>query len=123
VEKDLVSVSVATSTAPVVKKEETVKTETLAEKINLLSVKYGVDENLAKRIIYCESGNKPQAKRYNTNDTIDYSYWQINNYWWEKELAKKGWDIKIPEQNLEAGFYLLSNYGSKLWNWSKHCWD
>ena len=83
----------------------------------------GLEESLILKIIKCESGGKPYAKGYNKNGTVDYSYWQINNYWWEKELARKGWDIKVPEQNLEAGFYLISTYGVKLWSASAHCWS
>jgi len=97
--------------------------KTLDGEIDRLAVKYSVDKELATKIIYCESRNLPTAIRINTTGTIDYSYWQINNYYWEQEMKDLGWDIKVPEDNLEAGFYLLNKYGDSLWNWSRFCWN
>jgi soluble lytic murein transglycosylase-like protein len=97
--------------------------KTLESEINRLSTKYSVDKNLAFAILNCESNLNPNAINVNKNKTIDYSYWQINNYYWSKELSSLGFDITNPEQNLEAGFYLLNKYGSGLWIWSKPCWS
>lgn len=96
--------------------------KTLDSEIDRLSIKYQVSSSSAIKIIKCESNFMPNAIRVNTTGTIDYSYWQINNYYWAKEMLDMGWDIKVPEDNLEAGFYLYSTYGDSLWNWSKYCW-
>lgn len=34
-----------------------------------------------------------------------------------------GWDIDDPNDNLEAGFWILSNYGTQPWSASKACWN
>ena len=104
-----------------VRAEDRVKT--LQSEIIRLSTKYKVDSKIASKIIFCESSNLPDAKRINDNETIDYSYWQINNHYWQKDMLKLGLDITNPEDNLEAGFYLYSQYGNKLWNWSSKCWN
>jgi hypothetical protein len=86
-----------------------------------LSQKYNQNPQLASNIIFCESYNNPNAYHFNKNKTADYSYWQINSIW-KKTLEEKGWNIKDPQDNLEAGFYLLKTYGDHLWNWSRPCW-
>lgn len=96
--------------------------KTIESEIDRLSALYGVDKEKATKIIICESNKKPDAIRVNTTGTIDYSYWQINDFYWSKQMADIGWDITNPEDNLEAGFYLLSKYGDSLWGWSKYCW-
>lgn len=95
----------------------------LDDKIVYLARQYVVNEELAREIINCESAGKSDAVNVNTNGSRDYSYWQINDYYWKAPLAKRGWDITIPDQNLEAGFWILSNYGSSPWVWSAHCWS
>lgn len=95
----------------------------LREEISIRSKTLGLDLDLVNKIIQCESAFKPYAINYNKNGTIDYGYWQINNYWWEEYLLEKGWNIKLPEENLEAGFYLLDTYGTKLWYPSEFCWN
>lgn len=97
--------------------------ETLEAKITRLSVEYEVDEKVALAIMKCESGLRPEAINVNKNETIDYGLWQINNFYWEDYMFEMGWDIKNPDDNLEAGFYLLSVSGTAPWIWSKHCWS
>jgi hypothetical protein len=102
--------------------------ETLEEGVSRLSAKYGVSKELAAKIIWCESKNRPQALGYNKTESgevwsTDYSYWQINDYYWEQELLEKhNWDIKNPTDNLEAGFFILSTAGTTPWKASENCW-
>ena len=97
--------------------------ETVDSTITRLAKEYQVDELLARKIMWCESRNKPDEKNINKNGTVDYSYWQINSFYWGKEMAELGWDVKNPGHNLEAGFHILSEHGSKPWVWSKKCWS
>lgn len=94
----------------------------LGTKIKDLSTRYNVDSNLASKIIYCESRFEPQALNTNTNLTKDHSYWQINNYYWKDDMLKRGLDITNPDDNLEAGFIILSEKGTQPWSASKKCW-
>jgi soluble lytic murein transglycosylase-like protein len=109
----------------------TAKVLTLEEKIEVLSAKYGVPVARAKAIIWCESKTKPDAVRKNyrvdSNGesyvwSRDIGYWQLNTYWQGNAMARMGYNIYNPEQNLEAGFVLYSKEGSKPWKWSEWCW-
>lgn len=93
----------------------------LQTRIHDLSIEYKVDESLARRIIKCESNFKPFAIHYNTNKTTDHSYWQVNTVW-QSYMLDRGLDITMPDENLEAGFMILSQYGSGPWKYSKDCW-
>lgn len=95
---------------------------TLDEWISVYSFQYNVDKELVRDIIRCESGFNSEAINTKAVRGQDIGIWQINTYYWEEELLKQGFNIHDPKDNLEAGFYLLSKYGSKLWDWSKHCW-
>lgn len=97
--------------------------ESFEEQVERLAKEYQVDKTLALSIMRCESNLRPEAINVNKNKTIDYSYWQINNYYWEDYMLERGWDIKNPNDNLEAGFYLLSVSGTAPWIWSKPCWS
>ncbi len=113
----------ATSTPQVYSEEQILKNE-----IVRLSDKYGVSKELATKIIRCESKNKPFAKGHNRGKdgivwSTDHSYWQLNDYYWkEKMMVEFGWDITIPPENLEAGFWLLSTEGTQPWKASENCW-
>lgn len=96
---------------------------TLDELITLYSNKYGVDEKLARCIIQAESSFKPDATNTKAKRGIDKGFWQINSFYWEEGMSKQNFDINIPNENLEAGFYLLHTHGTKLWNWSKTSWS
>lgn len=80
--------------------------------------RYHVDLELAKKIVWCESAYNPLAK----GPTKDHGFFQFVYRFWGKELAGKGWDIYVPEDNLEAGFWVLSEYGTWPWRHSQHCW-
>lgn len=81
---------------------------------------FGVSPALALEIIRCESDFAPYAVNYNKNSQ-DYSFWQINSGW-NEFLYSRGFNPYDPDSNLEAGFYLLSLYGTTPWNASKSCW-
>lgn len=91
----------------------------IAHQIDVLSKKYDVNRELAEKIMSCESSFIKDATHKNVNGTTDHGIWQINSETWDKELQKKGLDPK----GLEAGFYILANYGTKEWNASKACWS
>ncbi len=95
---------------------------TAEERIPILALIYGVDEDLAWAIIHCESSWRPRALNLNKNLTVDHSYWQVNTVWIEK-MSIIGFDVTNPDQNLEAGFWILSKYGVGPWSASKKCWQ
>lgn len=97
---------------------ETIAPLELAHKIDILSQKYNVDRVLAEKIIFCESSFYRTALNGNKDGSVDQSYWQINNKTWNATLKKKGFD----PMSLEAGFWILANYGTTPWNSSRHCW-
>ena len=96
---------------------------TFDQKISAYARQYSVNEKKVRAIIQCESGFNQNAKNVNKNGTIDYSIWQINDYYWGEFFLEKGYDITKPEDNLKAGFLLYSLYGDKPWIWSKPCWS
>ena len=98
---------------------------TFGEKVFAYAFKYGLDnEDVSNslKIMKCESSIRPDAlNTKNSDGSWDYSWWQINNKRWENYLKDRGLDIKVPEQNLEAGFLLYSQFGVKLWKPSIKC--
>lgn len=88
-----------------------------------LSIQYNIDEDLARRIIQCESQFVEDAVGRDAVVGTDHSYWQFNSHYWEQDMLERGWDIYDPQDNLEAGFWLLSRDGTKHWNASKGCWQ
>ena len=84
-------------------------------------------EDLEARIIYCESENKADAVNYNKINgevwSIDYGYWQLNDYYHEEAAKEMGLDIKVPADNLEYGRWLLKKEGVKPWEASRYCWS
>lgn len=97
--------------------------------VSHLAKKYSQDEVLVRKIIKCES----QYKKGNTHEnldkdgnvwSIDWGYWQINDYWHLKDATKQGYDIRYNWQhNLEFGFKLMKQQGTRPWSASKHCWN
>lgn len=103
--------------------EQVVEIVNIDKIITLLSYEYMVDEQLARRIIMCESSFNPDARNYNAKVGVDIGYFQINSHYWEAKMLEMGWDIYNPYDNLRAGFWLLSKQGTQPWFWSKHCWE
>jgi len=58
----------------------------LTEKITLYADKYGVDQYMARDIMWCESRLYPDVTNQNRNEegvvwSTDYGYWQLNDYY------------------------------------------
>lgn len=100
--------------------EEPVKT--FEGEVSRLAEKYAQKEEVAKKIIWCESRNNPRAINEKAVVGVDVGYWQINTHFWEAEMLRRGWNIHDEWDNLEAGFWLIKEQGTRPWNWSKHCW-
>ena len=94
---------------------------TAQERVPILSFIYGVDERTVRAIIHCESRWQPRALNVNKNRSRDHSYWQINSRWTE-EMSRTGFDITNPDQNFEAGIWMLSRFGTAPWRASEKCW-
>lgn len=103
--------------------------KTLESEVHRLSIKYKVNERSAIAIIKAESvqyGGKAINENKNKKGEVwsrDWSFWQINDFYFKEELLKKGWDITKEKDNLEAGFYLLKTYGTSLWSASQKNWS
>lgn len=120
----LVPLQISTSTIP----EQPIVEKNFDVEIRYLAKKYNQDEQLARKIIDCEGkayksvGNN---KNYDKNGNVwstDVGYWQINNYYNEKYANGLGLDIYNEWDNLEFGFIMLSELGTKPWNASRYCW-
>jgi soluble lytic murein transglycosylase-like protein len=108
-----------TYVAPIVESEPM----TVESSITFYAEEYGVDEQLARDIIYCESRFLEDARNYDAVVGEDVGLFQLNSYYWQYVMAEKGWDIYNTKDNIEAGMWLLSVEGSTPWNWSKFCWS
>lgn len=119
-------VAVATTTPQIA--TTTPKVWTFDTLVSHLSKKYGQDEAIARKIIECESQYKKGNTHENLRDdgtvwSVDWGYWQINDYWNLKEATRQGYDIRYNWQdNLEFGFKMLKAQGTSPWNASKYCW-
>lgn len=87
-----------------------------------LAKKYGQNETLARRIIWCESKNFAHATGTLAVVGKDIGYWQINSYYHERTAARRGFNIYSWDENLEYGFILLKEQGTLPWTASRHCW-
>lgn len=96
--------------------------KTVDSLITIYAKKYGVDEQLARDIIRCESNFFEDALNTKAIVGEDVGIFQLNSYYWQEHMAEKGWDIYNTEDNIEAGMWLLNEQGSQPWLWSKHCW-
>lgn len=110
------------SASPVIEIAEP-QVKTFDSEVSRLALKYNQDETLARRIIKCESSNNAHATGTRAVVGQDIGYWQINSYFHEKPALKMGYDIYNWEDNLEYGFILLSNEGTRPWNASRYCWQ
>ena len=127
--------------------EETISTttpelvKTFESEVSRLALKYGQSEILALKIMWCEgqhysasvnrnyhyvaNGVDPSGKIYYKKVlwSSDWGHWQINDYYHLRAAKKMGLDIKDEWDNLEYGFWLLDQQGTRPWNASKYCWE
>lgn len=81
-------------------------------------------EEVMKRIEHCESRGNPNAK--NPHSTAKGLFQFLDGTW--KHYGLKHWgtlegrDVYDPEDNRELAEYVITNYGTRDWNASKHCW-
>jgi len=108
--------------------QSTIATVGVDGMMQIYAAKYNVSLSVAKRIVACESHNDPQAIRLNKTKagvvwSEDIGLFQINSFYWQSYFKDKmGLDITKPDDNLKAGFWILANYGTSPWLWSKPCW-
>lgn len=97
--------------------------KTFDSEVHRLAEKYNQDETIARKIIGCESNTSNNSVNLSSVVGIDYGYFQLNSYFHEQRMREMGWNIRMPWDNLEYGFYLMSKEGTKPWIWSKPCWS
>ena len=97
--------------------------KTYESEVIRLATKYGQDETLVRKIIFCESTVYAHATGTKAVVGIDVGYFQINTYFHEATAKKMGLDIYKWEDNLEYGFWLMSREGTQPWSASKFCWS
>lgn len=90
--------------------------------ITYLSSEYGLNENLVRRIIQCESGFVKDAIGTKAVVGKDIGLFQLNTYYHKNTMLSRGMDIYDPKDNLEYGFMLLNKEGVKPWEASSKCW-
>lgn len=93
-----------------------------------MSQKYSVDEDLARRIIQCESNMYEGAINYNKNadGTIwsqDLHDFQINDFFHKSRMESLGLNYYDRWDSLEYGFMLLAQDGVRHWKASRYCWS
>jgi len=105
------------------------------EYIYLMAEKYGVDVKLALKIMECESVAYANASgeaikdvvNYNRDETgavwsSDIGRWQLNDYYHQVPAYNMGFSLNNDYDNIEYGFYLMSQEGTQPWQASKYCW-
>lgn len=129
----LASITVLSFLSPVLaEKPELVIEEVHTKEVNLDSLitsysdEFNVSENLARRIIGCESGFNPDATNKNYKGDVHWStdigMGQINDYYHKTRMDEMGLDIYDHEDNLRYTFILLSE-GETHYKASKFCWN
>lgn len=92
--------------------------------IEYYSEVYGVDAELTKRIVKCESGFVLEAK--NPNSSAE-GYFQFINSTWIHTMELMNYPTTTskfdPEISVEAGVFLLAKEGVGHWSESRWCWD
>ena len=82
---------------------------------------------ILKRIAICESGGKHfddngQVIKGKINP-LDTGKFQINLKYWGDEAKRLNYDLFKEEGNTLMALWIYEHYGTKPWNWSKHCWN
>jgi soluble lytic murein transglycosylase-like protein len=100
---------------------DTIEPPKLETELDLFSKEYGVSEEMARKIIFCESSNNPYAVNKHTDVGEDIGYFQINTYYHQKKAKELGFDIFNPVDNLAYGFWLIKHEGTRHWSSSSAC--
>ncbi len=94
------------------------------ELVEEYSLKYGVDPNLAKAIIKCESNWMREVPNPYSSAS---GFFQFIDGTWTATMKRMGLspdtDKHDPYISLEAGVWLLSQDGTRHWNASRNCWS
>lgn len=96
-----------------------------ATAITVASKQYGAPEDLMQRIMLSESGNKHTVE--NSVSTATGCFQWILGSWryygkelWNEDFYEK--NIYNPKDNAELAAYVISKYGTKDWDASRHAW-
>jgi hypothetical protein len=107
--------------------------ETIPELITERADTFGVSKDLALAIAFCESTTRqydennlaadgtPKVLRGVVN-SADVGIFQINEKYHLERSQSLGYDIYIPEGNIDYAMSLLKEEGSKHWKASEPCW-
>lgn len=60
--------------------------------------------------------------KVNTSGSIDWGYYQINDYYWGAKARELGFDLMTLEGNKAMGEWLYANHGTEPWINSKKNW-
>ena len=89
------------------------------------AVEYGVDLDLLREIVRCESGGNPLA--LNRSSGASGLGQHLRSYYSARAEAVGYPDELIdpfrPRQNSRVTAWLLATQGTRPWNASKHCWN
>ncbi len=103
------------------------QTKELPALIKKASHEAGVDPDLALGIAFCESSlkhfNNDGSVRLGKVNPSDIGVFQINRHFHLAKSQALGYDISTAEGNVGYAIWLLKNYGTRAWDWSRPCWD
>lgn len=111
------------------------KERTIPELITERTEEFGVSEDLALAIAFCESTYRQYDKNKSAEESAenrvlrgiqnkaDVGLFQINEKYHLEKSLELGYDIYTTEGNIDYALWLLKNEGSKHWKWSQECWS
>ena len=102
-----------------IRKPEWQGPKTLQQVTKEYAESYGVDYELVKKIIACESSWNPTAYNKKTRDS---GLMQINLPFHAKTAEAMGLDLSNVEDNISFGMYLIQKNGTKDYKASRKCW-
>jgi len=102
------------------------KVQTIPELIATKALAQGVNPTLAAKIAFCESSNRqfdedgqPLRGLHNPGDI---GLFQINERFHLTKSRALGYDIYQTEGNIDYALYLITEEGTRHWNYSRACW-
>ena len=81
-----------------------------------------------ERVAQCESGGRQYDKNgrviinKNTNGSVDYGMYQLNDRVWGAKATELGFDIMTEKGNRDMAYWLFRNKGTAIWTHSHACW-